>query len=113
MFVSLDITVTGTIVANGGGGGGKTDIANGCNSGAGGSGAGGMVCLSAETVAVSGTITSNGGAIPALPAEFGLINSGGVGSDGRIQLTYSDTLDTAGSTIDPEAATSVIASPCE
>lgn len=96
-----DITIDGTILVNGGNGGG---IVTTSNSGGGGGGSGGAIWLQAAgtlTISATGTLSATGG-------NMGINNFTGFGGDGglgRIRLDDGDGVITNNGTVTPAAYT--------
>ena len=84
------VTITGTLLANGGAGG-DAFVATNCTSGAaGGGGSGGVIYLSAPSISVSSsaTISALGGAGGA-KSSYATGGAGGAGGLGRIRLSVA------------------------
>ncbi len=92
-IVAPSITITGTLVANGGNGGSAgrqstSGMSAECDGGAGGGGGGGYVWLQSSRVVMRGTVSAQGGAggITVEGMTCGVGGLGGRGSDGFVRV---------------------------
>lgn len=101
-----NISISGSITANGGNGGGDgASVESG-----GGAGSGGAIWLQAEgNIVISGTLTATGGT-GGTNGSFGTSGEGGSGGNGRIRLDDTDGVITGGGSVTPSAQVNSVAS---